>query len=211
MGCNTIGERIAHLRKVKGISQGDLAKAMYVKREVVTHWEVGDRDLKTEYTIKLADYFGVTCDYLLRGIPAEDIEIAKVTGLNSQSIQIIKDIASWSRMSHNPNFSNGLNDFICSGHFAQLITQYIGYKRAVDILEYRLEVFRNWLAEHEVKPPKNILAYAHKLAIEQQTPVAVDVANSQEDVRYAQFKMQRILDLITNDTQNGGENCGINP
>ena len=76
MECNTIGERIAYLRKVRGISQGDLAKAMFVKREVVTHWEIGDRDLKTEYTIKLADYFGVSCDYLLRGIHSEDIDIA---------------------------------------------------------------------------------------------------------------------------------------
>ena len=73
MECNTIGERIAHLRKVKGISQGDLAKAMYVKREVVTHWEIGDRDLKTDYTIKLPDYFSVTADDLLRCIPAEDV------------------------------------------------------------------------------------------------------------------------------------------
>ena len=85
MECNTIGERIVHLRKVKGISQGDLAKALFVKREVVAYWEEGRRDLKTDYTIKLADYFGVTCDYLLRGIQSENVDIARSNTLTGSA------------------------------------------------------------------------------------------------------------------------------
>ena len=160
MECNTIGERIAHLRKVKGISQGDLAKAMYVKREVVTHWEVGDRDLKTEYTIKLADYFGVTCDYLLRGIQSENVDVARVTGLNNKSIENIKMLARLSTECNHPNLGIALNDFVSSVNFIWFLSHYMNYRNKTGELAYRLEAFKEWLIQHEVKPPKELLKYA---------------------------------------------------
>lgn len=61
---NGIGERIRKLREEKGLTQQQLAKKMYVKRETVNQWENETRDLKTGYTISLADFFGVTCDYI---------------------------------------------------------------------------------------------------------------------------------------------------
>ena len=62
----SIGKRIETLRKNKGITQQQLANDFHVRREVVTKWETGLQDLKTDNIVKLADYFGVTCDYLLR-------------------------------------------------------------------------------------------------------------------------------------------------
>lgn len=204
MECNKIGERIAHLRKVKGISQADLAKAMYVKREVVTHWEKGDRDLKTEYTIKLADYFGVTCDYLLRGIPSENLDIAKATGLNNDSIEKLKRIHDMSELTHNASYSKAVNSLISSKNFIQFILALMDFQRKNEIAAYRLEKFAEWLIHHEIVPPKNLLEYAAKLAIEQSMPVAIDVMNSQEDVKYSLYKLQKNLDSIAYNTVDGG-------
>jgi transcriptional regulator with XRE-family HTH domain len=87
MDCTEIGNRISELRQIRGISQAELAKNFNVNREVVTKWETGTRDLKTEYTIKLADYFGVTCDYILRGLNSENVDTNKKLGLPENAIQ----------------------------------------------------------------------------------------------------------------------------
>lgn len=91
MASNDIGKKIKELREKKGLTQGELAKRMYVKRETVNQWENNTRDLKTDYTIKLADYFGVTCDYILRGIEAENITINKELGLSNTAIKVLKE------------------------------------------------------------------------------------------------------------------------
>ena len=80
-----VGLRIARLRESRGLSQKQLSDelekiGLKVRRETVTQWEAGTRDLKTEYTVKLADFFGVTCDEILRGIKSENLSAAKETG-----------------------------------------------------------------------------------------------------------------------------------
>ena len=64
-GNETIGERIARLRTEKGATQIEMAAALYVDRVTVSQWENGARDIKTRNTVSLAEYFGVSCDYLL--------------------------------------------------------------------------------------------------------------------------------------------------
>ena len=86
---NEIGRRIKGLREKKGLTQQQLAKELHVKRETVNLWENGMRDLKTGYTIALADYFEVDCDYLLRGISAKRADIHEATGLDEIAIASI--------------------------------------------------------------------------------------------------------------------------
>ena len=211
MECNTIGERIAHLRKVKGISQGDLAKAMYVKREVVTHWEVGDRDLKTEYTIKLADYFGVTCDYLLRGIQSENVDVARVTGLNNKSIENIKMLARLSTECNHPNLGIALNDFVSSVNFIWFLSHYMNYRNKTGELAYRLEAFKEWLIQHEVKPPKDLLKYAAEVSLDNPTSPAPDVMRCDADLKFALFCLHNCIDDYVNDIREELLENGINP
>ena len=204
MECNTIGERIAYLRKVRGISQGDLAKAMFVKREVVTHWEIGDRDLKTEYTIKLADYFGVSCDYLLRGIHSEDIDIARATGLNDKSIQNIKIMSQLAAEHEHPNLAVALNDFVGSVHFVWFLSNYMMYQNKMKELFERLEIFKEWLIQHEVKPPKDLLEYAAKVALENSTTPAMEVMHCQAELKFALFRLHNSLDDYVSDMKKEG-------
>ena len=85
----TIGKRIKELREKKGETQADLAKELYVKRETVNQWENETRDLKTAYTIKLADYYNTTCDYILRGVQSENVDINRITGLSDEAIEFL--------------------------------------------------------------------------------------------------------------------------
>ena len=65
-----VGERITVLREARGLSQRDLSDelaklGLVVRRETITQWENGTRDLKTEYLTKLSEFFGVSADWLL--------------------------------------------------------------------------------------------------------------------------------------------------
>jgi transcriptional regulator with XRE-family HTH domain len=58
-------DRIATLRKQKGLSQTDLAKAAGVSREIIGRYERGEAMPSIEVAKKIADTFGVSLDYLV--------------------------------------------------------------------------------------------------------------------------------------------------
>lgn len=60
-----ISKRISELRKEKGWSQTDLAKAVDASRDIIGKYERGEHSPSIEMTTKLADALGVTVDYLL--------------------------------------------------------------------------------------------------------------------------------------------------
>ena len=53
------------LRNEKNISQINLARHMNVSRSTVSMWENGASEPDNETLVKLANFFGVTIDYLL--------------------------------------------------------------------------------------------------------------------------------------------------
>lgn len=59
-----LAERIATLRKQKGLSQTDLARATSVSREIIGRYERGEAMPSIEVAKKIADTFGVSLDYL---------------------------------------------------------------------------------------------------------------------------------------------------
>ncbi|MCD8146997.1 MAG: helix-turn-helix domain-containing protein [Clostridiales bacterium] len=63
-----IADRIQQLRKAKGISQEELADRVGVSRQAVSKWESEQSVPDLNKIILLSDYFGVTTDYLLKGI-----------------------------------------------------------------------------------------------------------------------------------------------
>ena len=60
-----IGQTIRDLRKLKKMSQSELAKVVGVSQTTVTAWETGKAEPSSSAISNLADYFNVTTDYLL--------------------------------------------------------------------------------------------------------------------------------------------------
>lgn len=60
-------EKLQELRKKKGITQEELAQALYVSRAAVSKWESGRGYPNLESLKAIADFFGVTVDELLSG------------------------------------------------------------------------------------------------------------------------------------------------
>lgn len=68
-----IPQRIQESRKKKGISQEQLAEVLGVSRQAVSKWESGQAMPELDKVIGMSDYFGVSTDWLLRGVgPAGD-------------------------------------------------------------------------------------------------------------------------------------------
>lgn len=63
-----ISRRIQESRKKRGISQEQLAEVLGVSRQAVSKWESGQALPEIDKIIGMSDYFGVSTDWLLRGI-----------------------------------------------------------------------------------------------------------------------------------------------
>lgn len=69
-----LAERIVHLRKVRGLSQKQVAADLGISQALLSHYERGIRECGLDFAVKLADYYAVTCDYLLGRDAAQDRE-----------------------------------------------------------------------------------------------------------------------------------------
>ncbi len=56
---------ITLLRKERGITQKRAAAELGLSQALLSHYEKGIRECGLEFVVKVADYYGVSCDYLL--------------------------------------------------------------------------------------------------------------------------------------------------
>ena len=61
------GEKLQTLRKQKGLTQEELAQALYVSRTAISKWESGRGYPSIDSLKAIARFFGVTIDHLLSG------------------------------------------------------------------------------------------------------------------------------------------------
>lgn len=60
-----LAENIKALRKAKGITQADLANALFTTLKTVSHWETGYTEPSVTQLIQLANFFDTTIDELV--------------------------------------------------------------------------------------------------------------------------------------------------
>lgn len=63
----TIGDRIQLLMLKQKVSVQELAHMLGVSRGTIWSWEAGKSEPLSSQTGKMAEIFGVTCDYLING------------------------------------------------------------------------------------------------------------------------------------------------
>lgn len=56
---------LTELRKEKGLSQKEAAAKLGISQALLSHYEKGIRECGQSFLIKVADFYGVSCDYLL--------------------------------------------------------------------------------------------------------------------------------------------------
>ncbi|MCX7779647.1 MAG: helix-turn-helix domain-containing protein [Negativicutes bacterium] len=60
-----LGEKLKSLREQKGITQQEMADILGIARGTYAHYEIDRREPDNATLARLADFFGVTTDYLL--------------------------------------------------------------------------------------------------------------------------------------------------
>ncbi|MBQ5317456.1 MAG: helix-turn-helix transcriptional regulator [Oscillospiraceae bacterium] len=87
---------ITLLRKEKKISQKQAAADLGVSQALLSHYEKGIRECGLEFLVRTADYYGVSCDYLLGRCAepygsAAQMNGSETTAVSSQSHKRISD------------------------------------------------------------------------------------------------------------------------
>lgn len=89
---NNFAKILTDLRESRGAKRQEVADQIGISRASLEYYEKGKRKPDVDVILKLADYYGVTCDYLLCGVRSSFAEIHKTTGLSDKSIEILQNI-----------------------------------------------------------------------------------------------------------------------
>ena len=72
-GCGSLNSEFSRiltlLRKEKGVSQKAAAASLGVSQALLSHYEKGIRECGLDFLVRAADYYGVSCDYMLGRTP----------------------------------------------------------------------------------------------------------------------------------------------
>jgi transcriptional regulator with XRE-family HTH domain len=83
------------LREEKGLTQWKLAEELYISPSSLSYLESGKGDPKGDIIIQMAEYFGVTADYLLGISDCRTSQaVSEITGLTDDSINALKELAA---------------------------------------------------------------------------------------------------------------------
>lgn len=82
--------RIKQLRLDRGEKQETVAKALGIERTTYTKYEVGTSKFSTDMIVRLANYYEVDCDFILRGHTSAHSNIYQETGLSEKAIAALK-------------------------------------------------------------------------------------------------------------------------
>lgn len=90
-------KKLKELRKQQSISQDKMAKYLGVSQRSYGYYESGERQPPIETLIRIADYFGVTIDYLVEHTPSNLSEnrqklLDKIQTLSEEQIQALLSI-----------------------------------------------------------------------------------------------------------------------
>lgn len=79
-------DRLAELRRSRGLEQEDIANVLGVSVEKVSDWESGNSSPNVEELTGLADYFAISVDELVRGTNIEETVDAEVVDEDEQVV-----------------------------------------------------------------------------------------------------------------------------
>lgn len=86
-----LSEQIKNLRTAKGINQVELAKCLGVTKQSVSNWENENIMPSIDMLIKIAEYFGVTTDFLLGLSENHTLNTTGLSEVQIAHIQILID------------------------------------------------------------------------------------------------------------------------
>ncbi len=81
--------RIKELRTAQGLTQVEFAKCLSVSKQAVSNWENNNIQPSIEMLIRIADFFGVSTDYLLGRNNDNSLDVSSLSKEAVAHIQMI--------------------------------------------------------------------------------------------------------------------------
>jgi transcriptional regulator with XRE-family HTH domain len=108
---DTLGSRIAKLRKAKGITQERLAKLIPIDQSMISYYEKNKKKPSADVLKKIADIFDVSTDYILgRTNDSRTIEEIKQQPFNYSELFTQEDEGQAYILAANLKYKQNLSD-----------------------------------------------------------------------------------------------------
>lgn len=141
-----IGQRIAELRKEHDMLQKDMPSVFGMseatKAEQISMFEIGTKKLKPEYILNVAQYFGVSTDYLFgltesKSLDATHQATVNYTGLSDTAIENLVHPPHYVELSRGEEhyLKTILNDFLSSDYFCELNSELMELKEITSLIK----------------------------------------------------------------------------
>lgn len=175
-----LGKRLEKARKNKGYTQSDIAEKLSVKRESVSQWEHGERDIKASQLIELANILDVSADYLL-GLSDMEIYDADI-----KSVSKFLGISETLALSLQVNFEEIVESEDASGILKAI--EWIFYNGVICDIADSILLFREEM-------DKNILFSTNAIIEEKKKNMFIDVLTEKMiDLKgYAEFTTYKLV------------------
>lgn len=86
-----LGDNIRRLRQDRGLRQEELGRRVGASKQSVSNWENGNIAPSIDLLLRLADFFGVSTDYLLGREDQRTLDAAGLTDTQATHIQQLID------------------------------------------------------------------------------------------------------------------------
>lgn len=86
-----LGENIRRLRQERGLRQEELGRRVGASKQSVSNWENGNIAPSIDLLLRLADFFGVSTDYLLGREDQRRLDAAGLTDAQATHVQQLID------------------------------------------------------------------------------------------------------------------------
>lgn len=144
---DTTGKRIKYLRKQlfskknpkRKLSQEEFSEILDCNKGTVVDWEADTVQPDTDNLIKLADFFGVSVDYLLCRIDEKNHDlkfVCEYTGLSEESVLVLRNMTKWN--SESDSWNNDIDYFLslCGEDFAFYLSE-LRYNRMQAVINQK--------------------------------------------------------------------------
>ncbi len=143
-----IGYRLSDALRKKDIQQKELAKAVGVPDNTVSYWCSGTRTPNTAQIIKIAEYLGVSADYLLGLTDASTNDrdlrfVCDYTGLSEEAVNLLVDAHRKTFLSGGYNSDDQLKVAENLENAPQIISQILSNEHLYSLIAKRLIVQAN--------------------------------------------------------------------
>lgn len=130
---DTFPKRLRELIDDSDMSLRDIAADMGISFTVLSDWQCGNKAPRVDNFVKIADYFDVSCDWLLGLSDTKKINMSirgmsELTGLHPETVEILHSDKTWTEQN-----KSILSDMIENGVILEVIRRIRDYEENIKI------------------------------------------------------------------------------